>query len=141
MLSGIKAVRKQLGEGVAIVAAVFSGHIDPEITCTEFPHHLAAHTAGRESTGDVAILATADSNSGKIPAAFRNRFENSCPLSTVGWAVGSVFNVAAGIYLPVGAKKGSTHMVAGLGGIGVGHSLHGQFNQFFRSHRKSPLFT
>ena len=52
-------------------------HINDEIILAEFPHHLAADTAGRETAGNDTVLAAANSNGHKIPVTVINRLEKS----------------------------------------------------------------
>ena len=81
--------------------------IQHEIVLTELPHHLAAHTAGRERAGDHTVLAAADSNGRKVPLSVIDRFEEGGALGAVGGSIGSVFDVAALVHGTVGAEQGS----------------------------------
>ena len=68
-------------------------HVNQEILPAELPHHLAAHTAGREGSGDHPILAAADGDGRKVPVAVIDRLEEGRPLGTVGGAVSGIFIV------------------------------------------------
>ena len=122
MLLGAEAVRQELGQG-ALLIALDIHHVNEEFVAAEFPHHLAADPAGRKNTGDHTVLAAADSDGNKIPVAVVHRLEERGALGAVGWAVGGVFDVAALVNGAVGAQQCRPDLVAGIGHIGVGHSL------------------
>ena len=66
------------------VKAVRIHQIHLKIIPTEFPHHLAADTAGRELSFNDAVLAAADGNGHKIPVSVVDRLEESGTLSADG---------------------------------------------------------
>ena len=78
--------------------------MDPEIVLAELPHHLTAHTAGREKALDDTVLAAADSDGGKLPLAVGDGLEEGGALSADRGGIGGVFDVAAGVDGAVGAK-------------------------------------
>ena len=114
-------------------------HIDEKIILAEFPHHLAADTAGRETAGDDAVLTTADSNGNKVPVTVIDGFEEGGALGAVGRTIGGVFDVAALVYGAVSTEQGRADLVAGVGNVGEGHGFFGQFYQFFRGHMISSI--
>ena len=75
---------EQIREGDRLDASLCANKVDDKIIIAEFPHHLAADTAGREWAGDDAVLAAADSQGGKVPMAIVDRLEESRPAHTVG---------------------------------------------------------
>ena len=103
-----KAVRQDLSKRMRF-HRIQSDHVDDEIIGAEFPHDLTAHTAGRERARNNPILAAADRNGYKIPVSIINRLKKSSPLSTVGRAIGGIFDVAALIDCPIGAQQRSTY--------------------------------
>ena len=110
MFPGTEAVGKQLGEGQFFVASALPYQVNDEIIAAEFPHDLAADTARGECAGDIAVLAAADGDGGKVPLAVVDRLEDGGALGAVGGAVGRVFNVAALVDRAVAAQQGGTYL-------------------------------
>ena len=125
MRPGGKTVGQQLRKGHGLEAGVMD-QVDYKVIGAEFPHHLAADAAGREGAGDDSVLAAADGDGGKIPVAVVDRLEEGGAFGADRGGVGSVFHVAALIDGAVGAEQGGSHLVAGVGRVGVGHGLLGK---------------
>ena len=71
-------------QGVAFVAVTGACHVDHEVIPAEFPHYLAADTAGREEPGNDTVLAAADGDGGEIPVAVVDRLEDGGALGAYG---------------------------------------------------------
>ena len=91
---GPEAVRQNLGQRPFRAYTILAYEIHPEIIRTEFPHDLAADSAGREHVGNDPVFAAADGDGGEFPMAVIDCLEKGRPLGAVGGSVGSVFNVA-----------------------------------------------
>ena len=85
---------QKLGKGGGFKTAVGTDHIYYKIISAELSLHLPANAAGRECTGDVAVLAAADSDGGKVSVAVVHRFVDGGALGTVGGALGSPVSCA-----------------------------------------------
>ena len=131
-----EAVGQQITQGDCLVGAVDTHHVNHEVNAAKFPHYLTADAAGRERAGDHAVLAAADGDGGEIPVAVVHSLEEGGALGAVGGAVGRIFDVAALVDRAIGTEQGGADLVAGVGGIRVGHGLLGQSNQLFRFHYK-----
>ena len=136
MLCRAEAEGQDLCQGPSLVTLLVH-HVDHKIILAELPHDLAADAAGRECAGDDAILAAADGDGHEIPVAVINSLEKSCAFAAVGGTVGGVFDVAALVHGAVSAEQRGTDLEAGVGCVGVGHGLLGQFHEFFWCHRSS----
>ena len=123
MLPSSEAVGQKLGQCDRLKALVVY-QIDAEIVSAELPHDLTADAAGWEGTGDDAALSAADGDGGKVPVSVIDGLEKCRPLGAVGGAVGSVFDVAALIDASVGTQQRRAHLKAGVGRVGVAHSLN-----------------
>ena len=76
--------------------------VENEVIFAEFPHHLAAYTAGRKLAFDDPILAAADGDSLEIPMTVIDRFEECGALGADGGGKGCVLNIAALIHSAIG---------------------------------------
>ena len=65
MLLGAEAKRQDFRQSPGLIP-IRIHHIDQKIIAAEFPHHLAADAAGRESAGNDAILAAAERGTAPI---------------------------------------------------------------------------
>ena len=139
MFCGTEAVGQQICHGAAFKGISAGDHVDHKIIVTEFPHHLAAHAAGRECAGNNPILTAADGDGGKVPMAVVNRLEDGGTLGEDGGGEGCVFNIAAAVYGAVGTQQRCAYLVAGIRGIGMGHGFFSKLSQFFRGHRVPPI--
>ena len=84
-------------------------------------------------------FAAADSDGYKVSVAVVDCLKKGSTLSTVGGAVGGIFNVAALIDRAVGAQQRRAYLVAGIGRIGLRHHLNGFFTKS-RFHPNTCLF-
>ena len=140
MFSAGEAQRQQLCQCFYLPGVVRACQIYGKIRAAEFPHHLAAHTAGGTKPGNDAALAAAYGDGGKIPLPFADSFEKGGTLGAVGGGKGGVFNVAALVHGAVGAEQSGAYLKAGVGTVGSCHGIFCQFDQFFWGHIHLPHF-
>ena len=57
-----------MSQGHGLVA-ILVHQVENKVIVAEFPHHLAAHTAGRKLPFDDAVLTAADGDGLKVPVA------------------------------------------------------------------------
>ena len=132
-----EAVGQKLGKSTGLVSVILICHINEKILITELRHYLPTDTAGREHSGDNAILAAADCDGRKFPVAVVNRLEKGSAFCAVGGAIGGIFNVAALIHRAIRAQQRRPHLVAGIGHISVEHRFFCQRNQLFWIHNNN----
>ena len=98
-----KTVGEQIFQCAGLTRTICVNCVDEKIILAELPHDLAADAAGREGTGDHAILATANGDGGEMTMAVVNCLENRSAFGAVGRTVSGVFNVAARVHSTVSA--------------------------------------
>ena len=76
MLRGAEAVGQELAQGQLPEASALPYQIDRKVIPAEFPHHLAAHPAGREGAADHTVLSAADGDGGEVTVAVEDRLED-----------------------------------------------------------------
>ncbi len=138
MAGRAEAVGQKLRKPIALIGALGAYGVYQEIRLAEFLHDLTAHTAGRKKSGDHPVLAAAHGDGGEVPMAVVHGLEDSGTFGADGRTEGGVFDVAALIHGAVGTQKGGTHLIVGIGSVGVGHGLTGKLHQLFLVHKISP---
>jgi hypothetical protein len=104
-----------------------------EVWAGELSYNLAADATGHARLS----LRTSHSQAPDFSGAFADRLENGGTLSTIGRAIGRVFDVAASENLAIGCFYGSTNREIRIGNIGFVTSAAGQGYQFLiRDHVK-----
>ena len=100
-----EAKRKQLGQGTGLIGVIYIHHVDQKIVLAELPHHLPADAAGREHTGNDAVLTAADSDGHEVPVAVIDGLEESGALGADGGGKGCVLDIAALVHRELVAEN------------------------------------